>query len=199
MFFFQFLVQAGVFFVVPLFSLCCTRASAIDTGVRLLPLSVALLVTAIGIPKLLPTISPRRVVQFGLLALLAGTLGLLGGIDPDAGPEIVSSRCSLIGPGTRLRIATGAVTVSAVPDEDSPEVVVAEHSHEPRRLARHRTGGVPSHCGIDELLLREHPSEPGHPAGRQGKATTELAGGVPFVSDADLEQALEETGASSPS
>ncbi|HXV57630.1 MAG TPA: MFS transporter, partial [Gaiellaceae bacterium] len=43
MFFFQFLVQAGVFFVVPLYLSVALGLSALDTGVRLLPLSVALL------------------------------------------------------------------------------------------------------------------------------------------------------------
>ncbi|MDF2752606.1 MAG: transporter, partial [Gaiellaceae bacterium] len=40
MFFFQFLIQAGFFFVVPLFLSVALGLSAIDTGIRLLPLSV---------------------------------------------------------------------------------------------------------------------------------------------------------------
>ena len=48
MFFFQYLVQAGFFFVVPLFLSVALGLSAIDTGVRLLPLSVTLLAAAIG-------------------------------------------------------------------------------------------------------------------------------------------------------
>ena len=79
MFFFQFLVQAGFFFVVPLFLSVALGLSAIDTGVRLLPLSVTLLAAAIGIPKLFPNVSPRLVVRLGLLSLLAGTVVLLGG------------------------------------------------------------------------------------------------------------------------
>ena len=63
MFFFQFLVQAGFFFVVPLFLSVALGLSALETGVRLLPLSVTLLAAAIGIPKLLPKISPRFVVR----------------------------------------------------------------------------------------------------------------------------------------
>jgi hypothetical protein len=51
-FFFQFFIQAGVFFTVPLFLSEVLELSALQTGVRLLPLSVALLVTAIGIPRL---------------------------------------------------------------------------------------------------------------------------------------------------
>src|SRR5690349_9677136 len=72
MFFFQFLVQAGFFFVVPLFLSICLGLSALATGARLLPLSVTLLIAAIGIPRFFPQASPRLIVRCGLLALLLG-------------------------------------------------------------------------------------------------------------------------------
>ena len=50
MFFFQYLLQAGLFFVVPLFLSVALGLSAIETGVRLLPLSVTLLLAAVGHP-----------------------------------------------------------------------------------------------------------------------------------------------------
>ena len=65
MFFFQYFVQSGVFFVVPLFLSVSLGLSAIDTGVRLLPLSITLLIAAIGIPRFFPDVSPRRVVRLG--------------------------------------------------------------------------------------------------------------------------------------
>ena len=123
MFFFQFLAQAGLFFVVPLYLTVCLGLSALATGARLLPLSVTLLLAAIGIPKVLPNVSPRLVVRVGLLSLLAGTLVLLGGLESDSGPEIVFVPMLLVGLGIgALASQLGAVTVSAVPDEDSPEV-----------------------------------------------------------------------------
>ena len=65
--------------------------------------------------------SPRLVVRIGLLALFAGTLVLLGALDADAGPEIVFVPMLLIGLGIgALASQLGAVTVSAVPDEDAP-------------------------------------------------------------------------------
>ena len=64
-FFFQFLLQAGLFFVVPLFLSVALGLSAVATGVRLLPLSLALLVAALGVPKLFPDASPRRIVRIG--------------------------------------------------------------------------------------------------------------------------------------
>ncbi len=72
MFFFQYFVQSGVFFVVPLFLSVSLGLSAIDTGVRLLPLSITLLIAAAGIPRFRPDANPRRVVRLALLAMFAG-------------------------------------------------------------------------------------------------------------------------------
>ncbi len=59
MFFAQFAVQAGgVFFSVPLFLSVVLELSAVQTGVRILPLSIALVLAAIGIPKLWPPREP---------------------------------------------------------------------------------------------------------------------------------------------
>ena len=58
-FFFQYLLQAGLFFAVPLFLSVALGLSAIDTGVRLLPLSITLLLAAAGIPKVFPEASAR--------------------------------------------------------------------------------------------------------------------------------------------
>src|SRR4029079_19831027 len=70
-FMFQYLLQAGLFFVVPLFLSVALGLSPIATGVRLLPLSITLLLAAVGVPKVFPEASPRRVVRigFGLLFL----------------------------------------------------------------------------------------------------------------------------------
>ena len=50
-FFFQYFVQGGLYFAVPLFLSVALGLSAIETGVRLLPLSATLLLAAAGIPK----------------------------------------------------------------------------------------------------------------------------------------------------
>jgi Na+/melibiose symporter-like transporter len=201
MFFFQFLVQAGVFFVVPLFLSVSLGLSALDTGVRLLPLSVSLLVAAIGIPKLLPDVSPRRVVQFGLLALLAGTLVLLGGLDPGAGAEIVLVPMLLIGLGIgSLASQLGAVTVSAVPDELSPEVGGLQNTatNLGASIGTALAGSLLI-AALTTSFITNIQASPDIPAEAKQQATTELAGGIPFVSDADLEKALDEAGAASES
>ena len=62
-FFFQYLLQGGLFFVVPLFLSVALGLTALQTGVRLLPLSATLLLAAAGVPRVWPKASPRRVSQ----------------------------------------------------------------------------------------------------------------------------------------
>ena len=58
MFFFQFLVMMGLFFAIPLYLSVALGLSAIDTGLKLLPLSLTMLLAAAGVPKLFPTVPP---------------------------------------------------------------------------------------------------------------------------------------------
>jgi MFS family permease len=199
MFFFQFLIQAGFFFVVPLFLSVALGLSAIDTGIRLLPLSVTLLAAAIGIPKLFPQVSPRLVVRLGLLSLLAGTVVLLGGLDADAGAEIVFVPMLLIGLGIgALASQLGAVTVSAVPDDQSPEVGGVQNTmtNLGASLGTALAGSLLIATLTSSFLTNVQESQ-AIPASVKQQAQVELAGGIPFISDADLEDALEEAGASS--
>jgi EmrB/QacA subfamily drug resistance transporter len=199
MFFFQFLVQAGFFFVVPLFLSVALGLSALETGVRLLPLSVTLLAAAIGIPKLFPNLSPRLVVRVGLLSLLAGTVVLLGALDADAGAEIVFVPMLLVGFGIgALASQLGAVTVSAVPDDESPEVGGLQNTmtNLGASLGTALAGSLLIATLTSSFLTNVQQSQ-AIPARAKEQAQVELAGGVPFVSDADLEAALDEAGAAS--
>ena len=122
-FMFQYMLQAGLFFVVPLFLSVALGLSAIATGVRLLPLSLTLLLAAVGVPRLFPNASPRFVVRLGFLALFAGITVMVALLDISAGPEIVTWPMLLAGLGVgALASQLGAVTVSSVPDERSGEV-----------------------------------------------------------------------------
>jgi hypothetical protein len=51
MFFFQFLLQGGCFFITPLFLSVVLELNALQTGARLVPRPLALIVAAAGIPK----------------------------------------------------------------------------------------------------------------------------------------------------
>jgi Na+/melibiose symporter-like transporter len=197
MFFFQYLVQAGFFFVVPLYLSVALGLSAIDTGIRILPLSVTLLAAAIGIPRFLPHLSPRLVVRLGLLSLLAGTVVLLGALDADAGPEVVFVPMLLVGLGIgALASQLGAVTVSAVPDDESPEVGGIQNTmtNLGASLGTALAGSLMI-ASLTSAFLANIALSPDIPDSAKEQAQVELAGGISFVSDADLEAALEDAGA----
>jgi MFS family permease len=195
-FFFQFLLQAGLFYAVPLFLSVALGLSAIATGVRLLPLSITLLLAAAGIPKFFPDASPRRVVRIGFLALFAGLVVLVGALDAGAGPEIVTLPLLLAGLGVgALASQLGAVTVSAVSDEQSGEVGGLQNTvtNLGASIGTALSGAVLI-AVLTTSFLNGIANNPDVPDRVATQAQTELSSGVPFVSDADLEAALDDAG-----
>ena len=191
-FLFMFLVQAGTFFVVPLFLSVALGVSAIETGVRLLPLSLSLLLFAAGIPRLLPDVSPRRVVRLGFIALFAGLVLLVGLLDISAGPEIVTWPLLLAGAGLgAMASQLGAVTVSSVPDEQSGEVGGLQNTG--TQLGASIGTALAGAVLISALTasfftgIKDNPNVPDSVV---AQAQTKLGGGVPFVSDKDLQASL---------
>lgn len=198
MFFFQYLVQAGLFFTVPLYLSIALGLSAIDTGVRIIPLSITLLLAAAGIPRFFPDVSPRLVVRAGLLAMFAGILWLLLSIDVDAGAEIVTVPLLLAGLGIgALASQLGSVTVSAVPDEESPEVGGLQNTatNLGASIGTALAGSLLI-AALTTSFLNGIQENPAVPAQVSAEANIKLAGGIPFISDADLENALTKAGAS---
>jgi len=195
-FFFQYLLQAGLFFAVPLFLSVALGLSAIATGVRLLPLSVTLLLAAAGIPKVFPNASPRRVVRIGFFALFAGIVTMVAALDAGAGPEIVTWPMLLAGLGIgALASQLGSVTVSAVPDEQSAEVGGLQNTvtNLGASIGTALSGAVLV-SALTASLIAGIQNNPAVPADLKAKAKTELASGVPFLSDKDLKAALDKAG-----
>ncbi len=196
MFFFQFLIQAGVFFVVPLFLSVVLELSALETGLRILPLSVALLISAAGIPKMWPEANPRRVVRLGFLSMLGGILLLVGGMDLGASAAVVYWPMLLMGLGLgALASQLGAVTVSAVPDDRAPEVGGLQNTgtNLGASLGTALIGSVLI-AALTSAAIAGIQNNPDVPDQVEAAATTELSSGVSFISDTQLEAALDEAG-----
>jgi len=73
--FFQSIVQAGALFAVPLFLQLQLGYTALQSGLTILPLSVALFLCSVLAPRFLsPYMSPRSIIQSGLSLMLIGSL-----------------------------------------------------------------------------------------------------------------------------
>jgi MFS family permease len=196
MFFFQFLIQAGLFFTVPLYLSVALGLSALDTGVRLLPLSLTLLIAAVAIPKYRPNASPRTVVSWGLGALLAGIVSLVLALEVGADAEIVTVPMLLTGLGVgALASQLGAVTVSSVPDEVTGEVGGLQNTmtNLGASLGTALAGSILI-AGLTASFIQGIEDNKAIPRDVSSQAEIKLASGVPFVSDADLKAALRDAG-----
>jgi MFS family permease len=195
-FFFQYFLQAGLFFAVPLFLSVALGLSAVATGVRLLPLSITLLLAAAGIPRLFPHASPRRVVRVGFLALFAGIVIMVAALDAGAGPEIVTWPMLLAGLGIgALASQLGSVTVSSVPDEQSGEVGGIQNTvtNLGASIGTALAGAVLI-SALTTTFLGGIQNNPGVSQQLASQAQVKLAGGIPFLSDKDLKAGLDKAG-----
>ncbi len=195
-FFFQFLLQAGLFFVIPLFLSVALGLSAVATGVRLLPLSVTLLASAVGVPRVFPRASPRRIVRVGFASLFLGVVALLAALDAGAGAGIVTGPLLLAGLGIgTLASQLGSVTVSAVPDSQSGDVGGVQNTvtNLGASIGTALSGAILI-AVLTTTFLGSVAANPAIPKAMSSQAQVDLSAGIPFVSDADLNATLEEAG-----
>ena len=194
MFLFQYLLQAGVFFIVPLFLSVVLELSAIETGIRVLLLSISFLIAAIGIPRIWPHASPRRVIRIGVLLLLTGIVILMSGIDLNANAGVVAVPMFLIGLGIGCASSQlGAVTVSSFPDERSGEIGGIQNTatNLGASLGTALAGSVLITI-LSASVVTGIQQNTNVPQQVRDQATVELSSGVPFLSDTQLKAGLQQ-------
>jgi EmrB/QacA subfamily drug resistance transporter len=195
-FLFLFLIQAGVFFIVPLFLSVALGMSPIETGVRLLPLSLSLLLAAAGIPRFLPHANPRRVVRVGILALIAGIVVLIASLEVGADASIVFVPMLIVGFGIgALASQLGAVTVSSVPTEQASEVGGLQNTATQlgASLGTALAGSILI-AALTASFLTGIEQNPAIPQQAKDQANVSLAAGAPFISDKDVEAQMTAAG-----
>jgi len=113
------LLIAGLLFVIPVFLQSGRGYTALEAGIALLPFSVAILVAALGLPRVGEIVSPKQMIQGGALSIGVGLVwyrSVSGGS---------FTRVDLIGPLAVVGLGIGAllsqvanVTLSGVADEE---------------------------------------------------------------------------------
>jgi MFS family permease len=118
----QQLVLMGTFFVIPVYLQVVLGLDAFETGKRLLPLSVAMLVFALLGPRIAARRSPRGVAQVGLVAVGVGALVMLGTLDVELNDTGFKLALGLIGAGAGLLASQlGNIIMSAVAPTQTSE------------------------------------------------------------------------------
>ena len=118
----QNLVLMGIFFTVPLFLQIVQGLDALDTGVRMLPASVGLLLSAIAGSALAKRLSARLLVRTGLGTVFVAALLLLDTVEPELDNGAFLFAMGVLGVGMGLIVSQlGNVVQSAVGDRDRSE------------------------------------------------------------------------------
>ena len=111
----QNLILMGVFFVVPLYLQMVLGLDALQTGLKMLPISVAMFLAAAAGSRLSTRYSVRGIVRVGLATTCVGTVVLLWTVQPDLAERGFAWSMALLGIGMGLMASQlGNVVQSSV-------------------------------------------------------------------------------------
>ncbi|HET8956071.1 MAG TPA: MFS transporter [Solirubrobacterales bacterium] len=118
----QNLVLMGIFFTIPLFLQIVQGLDALETGVRMLPTSVGLFVSALVGSRLAARFAPKLLVRVGLALVFVASLMLMGTIEPELDNTPFLIAMGVLGVGMGLVVSQlGNVVQSAIGDEQRSE------------------------------------------------------------------------------
>ncbi len=119
----QYAVTAGLFFMVPVYLQMTLGLDALQTGIRIFPLSVALVLFSIVGTRLTTRMSPRTIVRTGQLLLVFSALVLLGSATSDLRSGLFAAGMFLSGAALGLLASQlGNVNMSSVSAKETSEV-----------------------------------------------------------------------------
>ena len=119
----QYAVTAGLFFMVPVYLQMTLGLDPLETGIKIFPLSISLILFSIFGTGLSRSWSPRRIVRVGQLVLIFSAILLLGSVTPDLRGGLFAVGMFLAGAALGLLASQiGNVNMSAVTEKQTSEV-----------------------------------------------------------------------------
>lgn len=196
MFLGQNLVLMGIFFAVPLYLQVVQGYDALQTGVRMLPTSIALLVMAVVGARLATRFSPRAIVRVGFLFLLAAVGFLLGTIEPQIDTTDFDVAMAVLGVGMGLVVSQlGNVVQSAVQESDRSEAGGLQYTAQQlgSSLGTALIGAIVI-TGLAAAFAANVTADPRVSQATQNQVSVALEGDLSFVDSATVERAAQDAG-----
>jgi EmrB/QacA subfamily drug resistance transporter len=196
MFLFQNLILMGVFFAIPLYLQIVQGFDAFETGLRMLPVSVTLFLTALLGSRLSGRLPPRLIVRIGVGLLVAASLLLLATIQPEISNLSFGIAMAVLGIGMGLIVSQlGNVVQSAVGEEDRSEAGGLQYTAQQlgASLGTALIGAVVI-TGLVAAFSANVTGDPQISNAVQEQVGVRLESGVSFVSTDQVRRAAEEAG-----
>jgi MFS family permease len=192
----QYLILAGTFFVIPLYLQLVLGKDALETGLKILPISITMMLAAVLGPRLATRMSPRAVVRIGLAFLFVSIVGLMSSISISLSSVPFALSMAGFGAGVGLVISQlGNIVMSSVGERRSSEAggVQGAAQNLGQSLGTALIGAVlltGLTSGFQERVLAD-PSVPPAVQQQVAHATEE---GLAMVSQAQFQAAAEQAG-----
>jgi len=194
----QQIVLMGVFFAVPLYLQIVQGFDALETGIRMLPTSIALLITALLGARLASRVAPRTIVRAGFVVLLAAVAFLLGTIEPQIDTADFDVAMAVLGVGMGLVVSQlGNVVQSAVEESDRSEAGGLQYTAQQlgSSLGTALIGAIVI-TGLAAAFAANIAADPSISQATRDAVSVRLEGELSFVDSASVEQAAQDAGLS---
>lgn len=192
----QYLILAGTFFTLPLYLQLVLGKDALETGLKILPISVTMMLAAGLGPRLATRTSPRRVVQVGLGLLFVSVIALMAAISPSLASVAFALSLAGFGAGVGLVISQlGNVVMSSVGEERSSEAggVQGASQNLGQSLGTALIGAVLL-VGLTTGFHNRVLADPAIPPSLQQQIVSGTEEGLPMVSQAQFKTDVEQAG-----
>nr|WP_089254541.1 MFS transporter [Asanoa hainanensis] len=195
MLFVQNLVLLGVFFAIPLYVQVVLGLDAFETGLRLLPASVGMVVAAAAGSVLGRLAGPRRIVQLAVATVVAAVLWLVSTVRPSLDEVSFSLAMALFGIGMGLLASQlGYVVQGSVREQERSEVGGLQYTAQNlgSSLGTALVGAVLI-AALSGTFTDRITADPRISDAVEQQATVRISAGITFVSTSDLRAALDRT------
>jgi Na+/melibiose symporter-like transporter len=189
-------ILLGIFFTLPLYLQIVLGFDALETGIRMLPISIAMFATSAAGSALAQRFAPRRIVQAGFVLLVIAAILMLQTIDPELTGFSFGLSLTVLGVGMGLIASQlGNVIQSSVGPKARGEAGGLQYTAQQlgSSIGTALIGAIVITALVGAFVNRIESDE------RVSKEVTEavqvrVASGASFVAASEVEQELRESG-----
>ena len=192
----QNLILMGVFFVVPLYLQLVLGMDALQTGIKMLPVSIAMFLTSAIGSRLSTRFTVRAIVRGGLITTVLATVVLLATVKPDLAEGSFALAMALLGIGMGLLASQlGNVVQSSVDASGRAEAGGLQYTGQQlgSSLGVALIGAIVL-AGLAGVFVSKVESDPAISSEISTRVSTSAEAGIDFVSSDQLQSAAEDAG-----